>query len=77
MSHHGKQNGKQHGKQHVAQQGTDVSVFDIAIIGGGIVGLSLANELIGSDFSVLALYLLVYRAPGRRSWICPSESFNL
>ena len=44
-----------HGKQHVAQQDTDVSVFDIAIIGGGIVGLSFANELIGSDFSVVII----------------------
>jgi 2-octaprenylphenol hydroxylase len=52
MKQHRKQNGRQHGKQPVAQQDTDVSVFDIAIIGGGIVGLSFANELIGSDFSV-------------------------
>lgn len=26
--------------------------FDVVIVGGGIVGLSLANELVGSDFSV-------------------------
>ena len=49
------QHGSHHGKQHVAQQDTDVSVFDIAIIGGGIVGLSFANELIGSDFSVVII----------------------
>jgi len=28
------------------------SCFDIVIVGGGIVGLSLANELIDSDFTV-------------------------
>lgn len=26
--------------------------FDVVIVGGGIVGLSLANELAASDFSV-------------------------
>ncbi len=46
---------KQHGKQHVGLQGTDSTMFDIAIIGGGIVGLSFANELIGSDFSVVII----------------------
>jgi 2-octaprenylphenol hydroxylase len=52
MTQHGNQHGTQHGKQPVAQQDTDVAVFDIVIIGGGIVGLSFANELIAADFSV-------------------------
>ena len=40
-------NGTQHGKKQVAQHD-----FDIVIVGGGIVGLSFACELIASDFSV-------------------------
>ncbi len=34
------------------KQNTDVKKFDVAIIGGGIVGLCFANELIDTDFSV-------------------------
>ncbi|MFV9614729.1 MAG: FAD-dependent monooxygenase [Gammaproteobacteria bacterium] len=37
------------------EQDTDSTMFDIAIIGGGIVGLCFANELIGSDFSVVII----------------------
>jgi len=35
-----------------AQQTQDADAFDVVIAGGGIVGLSLANELASSDFSV-------------------------
>jgi len=35
-----------------AQQAGDDMMFDVVIVGGGIVGLSFANELAGSDFSV-------------------------
>ncbi len=31
---------------------SDIMNFDIVIVGGGIVGLSLANELVGTDFTV-------------------------
>ena len=47
---------KRDGRQDdVAKQDTDITLFDIAIIGGGIVGLSFANELIDSDFSVVII----------------------
>ena len=46
---------KGHGGQDVRQQDTEINQFDIAIIGGGIVGLSFANELIASDFSVVII----------------------
>ncbi len=38
--------------QKVNQQKSDEFDFDVVIIGGGIVGLSFANELAASDFSV-------------------------
>ncbi len=34
------------------KQSADHILYDVVIVGGGIVGLCLANELIGSDFSV-------------------------
>ena len=46
---------KGHGRQGVAKQDTEITLCDIAIIGGGIVGLSFANELIASDFSVVII----------------------
>ncbi|MCG6938139.1 MAG: UbiH/UbiF/VisC/COQ6 family ubiquinone biosynthesis hydroxylase [Gammaproteobacteria bacterium] len=36
-------------------QKTDTGSFDVVVIGGGIVGLSFANELAGSDFSVAVI----------------------
>jgi 2-octaprenylphenol hydroxylase len=50
-----KQYGKQHARKQATQQNSDVTMFDIAIIGGGIVGLCFANELIASDFSVVII----------------------
>jgi len=38
--------------KETVQQGNDDVMFDVVIVGGGIVGLSFANELAGSDFSV-------------------------
>ncbi|MBN4063744.1 FAD-dependent oxidoreductase, partial [Cardiobacterium sp. AH-315-I02] len=35
-----------------AKQDSDVKKFDVVIVGGGIVGLCFANELIDTDFSV-------------------------
>jgi 2-octaprenylphenol hydroxylase len=46
---------KGHGRQNVTKQDAEITLFDIAIIGGGIVGLSFANELIASDFSVVII----------------------
>jgi 2-octaprenylphenol hydroxylase len=46
---------KGHGGQDVTKQDAEITRFDIAIIGGGIVGLSFANELIASDFSVVII----------------------
>ncbi len=46
------QRGKKKNKQAVTQQGSELEKFDVVIIGGGIVGLCFANELIDSDFSV-------------------------
>ena len=46
------QRGKAKNKQAVTQQDSELEKFDVVIIGGGIVGLCFANELINSDFSV-------------------------
>jgi len=50
------QRGKKKNKQAVTQQGSELEKFDVVIIGGGIVGLCFANELIDSDFSVAIIY---------------------
>ena len=52
MKQPGRAHDRQNSEQVAAQQDTDISMFDIVIIGGGIVGLCFANELIASDFSV-------------------------